>query len=234
VTEVARKALSAVCRTGQRFGAAYLVDVLLGGDTARIRELGHSSLSAYGIGKELDRNQWRSLIRQLVAKGYLLFDAESRGGLRFGPDNLVKPLLKGEASLALRLPPAAKERRQATRGERGAAAPTLELAEEGRDRFEALRSWRLEQARSQAVPPYVVLHDRTLMEIASRQPTSLAELGTVTGVGQARLELFGEAVLAVLRAAGQPGWGRNDGSFSTSAEERCNVQYGEGPRIFSQ
>jgi len=128
VTEAAHKALSAVYRSGQRFGAAHLVDVLLGGDTARIRELGHSSLSVYGIGKELDRNQWRSLIRQLLAKCYLLRDAESRGALRFGPDNLVKPLLKGEASLALGLPPAAKERRQAPSGERGAAAPAQELA----------------------------------------------------------------------------------------------------------
>ena len=202
MTEAARKALSAVYRSGQRFGAAHLVDVLLGGDTARIRELGHSSLSVYGIGKELERDQWRSLIRQLVAKGYLLSDAESRGGLRFGPDHLVKPLLKGEASLALRLPPAAKERRQAPRGERGAAAPAQELAEEGRERFKALRSWRLEQARTQGVPPYVVFHDRTLIEIASRQPTTLAELGTVTGVGQAKLERYGEAVLQVLQAAG--------------------------------
>ncbi|MCX5968704.1 MAG: DNA helicase RecQ [Cyanobacteria bacterium] len=198
VTEAARKALSAVYRTGQRFGAAHLVDVLLGGDTARIRELGHGSLSVYGIGKELDRGQWRSLIRQLLAKGYLLSDTESRGGLRFGPDSLVKPLLKGEASLALRLPPAAKERRQSGSGERGAPAPSLELAGEGRDRFEVLRSWRLEQARTQGVPPYVVFHDRTLIEIASRQPTTLAELATVAGVGQAKLDRYGDAVLQVL------------------------------------
>ncbi len=198
VTEAARKALSAVFRTGQRFGAAHLVDVLLGGDTARIRELGHSSLSVYGIGKELDRGQWRSLMRQLLAKGYLLSDPENRGGLRFGPDSLVKPLLKGETSLALRLPPPAKERRQASSGERGAAAPTVELAEEGRERFEVLRSWRLEQARTQGVPPYVVFHDRTLIEIACRQPTTLAELGTVAGVGQAKLDRYGAAVLQVL------------------------------------
>ena len=198
VTEAARKALSAVYRTGQRFGAAHLVDVLLGGDTARIRELGHGSLSVYGIGKELDRGQWRSLIRQLLAKGYLLSDTESRGGLRFGPDSLVKPLLKGEASLALRLPPAAKERRQSGSGERGAPAPSLELAGEGRERFEVLRSWRLEQARTQGVPPYVVFHDRTLIEIASRQPTTLAELATVAGVGQAKLDRYGDAVLQVL------------------------------------
>ena len=200
VTEAARKALSAVYRTGQRFGAAHLVDVLLGGDTARIRELGHASLSVYGIGKELDRGQWRSLMRQLLAKGYLLSDPEARGGLCFGPDSLVKPLLKGEASLALRLPPAAKERRQASGGERaaGSQAPAPELAEEGRERFEALRGWRLEQARSQGVPPYVVFHDRTLIEIASRQPATLAELGTVAGVGQAKLDRYGDAVLELL------------------------------------
>ena len=200
VTEAARKALSAVFRTGQRFGAAHLVDVLLGGDTARIRELGHASLSVYGIGKELDRGQWRSLMRQLLAKGYLLSDPEARGGLCFGPDSLVKPLLKGEASLALRLPPAAKERRQASGGERaaGSQAPAPELAEEGRERFEALRGWRLEQARSQGVPPYVVFHDRTLIEIASRQPATLAELGTVAGVGQAKLDRYGDAVLELL------------------------------------
>ena len=200
MTEAARKALSAVFRTGQRFGAAHLVDVLLGGDTARIRELGHASLSVYGIGKELDRGQWRSLMRQLLAKGYLLSDPEARGGLCFGPDSLVKPLLKGEASLALRLPPAAKERRQASGGERaaGSQAPAPELAEEGRERFEALRGWRLEQARSQGVPPYVVFHDRTLIEIASRQPATLAGLGTVAGVGQAKLDRYGDAVLQLL------------------------------------
>jgi ATP-dependent DNA helicase RecQ len=198
VTEAARKALSAAYRTGQRFGAAHLVDVLLGGDTARIRELGHSNLSVHGIGQELDRGQWRSLFRQLVAKGYLLSDPEHRGGLRFGPDSLVKPLLKAEANLALRLPPPAKERRQTSGGERGGAAPAQELGQDDRERFEALRSWRLEQARSQGVPPYVVFHDRTLLEIATRQPATLSALASVAGVGQAKLDRYGEAVLQVL------------------------------------
>jgi ATP-dependent DNA helicase RecQ len=173
------------------------VDVLLGGDTARIRELGHGDLSVYGIGRELERGQWRSLIRQLVAKGYLVSDPENRG-LHFGPDSLVKPLLRGEASLVLRLPPPAKQRRQPGGGERAAVAPVLELAEEGRERFAALRSWRLEQARSQGVPPYVVFHDRTLMEIAAREPATLAELATVAGVGQAKLDRYGESVLQLL------------------------------------
>ncbi|MFN9637406.1 MAG: DNA helicase RecQ, partial [Synechococcaceae cyanobacterium] len=118
LTEPARKALSAVYRTGSRFGAAHLIDVLLGGDTARIRELGHRELSVHGIGRELDRGQWRSLFRQLVALGYLVSDPEAKGGLRFGEEALVRPLLRGEATLALRLAPPSKERR------RGGAAAT--------------------------------------------------------------------------------------------------------------
>ncbi len=198
LTEPCRKALSGVYRTGQRFGAAHVIDVLMGADTARIRELGHGTLSVYGIGRELDRGQWRALFRQLVARGYLVSDSEARGGLRFGAEALVKPLLRGEATLALRLPPPAKERRRVSGGERGTAAAAPELGEGDQALFEALRSWRLAQAREQGVPPYVVFHDRTLIEIAGGRPASLAELGRVAGVGQAKLDRYGEAVLAVL------------------------------------
>ncbi len=197
-TVMAQKALSAVYRTGSRFGAAHLVDVLLGADTARIRELGHSSLSVHGIGTELDRGQWRSLFRQLVSQGILVSDPERRGGLSFGPDSLVRPLLRGETRLELRLPPAAQERRRAGAGERAAAAPLQELDPEAQQRFETLRRWRLEQARSQGVPPYVVFHDRTLMEIARREPSSLAALAELAGVGQAKLERYGTSLLEAL------------------------------------
>jgi ATP-dependent DNA helicase RecQ len=200
--EPCRKALSAVFRTGQRFGAAHVIDVLLGADTARIRELGHGSLSVYGIGKELDRGQWRALFRQLVARGYLVSDSDARGGLRFGQESLVRPLLRGEVGLALRLPPPGKEKRRALPGERQPSGTGTELDEPGRRRFEALRSWRLEQAREQGVPPYVVFHDRTLIEIVSRNPLNLEALGQVAGVGQAKLARYGEAVLAVIRSQG--------------------------------
>ncbi|MFM7086532.1 MAG: DNA helicase RecQ [Cyanobium sp.] len=200
VSEAARKALSAAYRTGLRFGAAHLIDVLLGGDTARIRELGHSALSVHGIGRELDRGQWRSLFRQLVSLGYLVSEGDGRSGLRFGPEGLVRPLLRGEASLSLRLPPPARERRQPARAERGGSLPAQELPEAARSVFEALRRWRLEQARSQGVPPYVVFHDRTLIEIAACRPGALSELAGVAGVGQAKLDRYGEAVLAVLRS----------------------------------
>jgi ATP-dependent DNA helicase RecQ len=204
LTEPARKALSAVHRTGARFGATHLIDVLLGGDTARIRQWGHQELSVYGIGRELDRGQWRSLFRQLVALGYLVSDAETKGGLRFGAEALVRPLLRGETSLALRLAPPAKERRRsggaAEAGARsgGGAGTGVDLEGVDAELLAALKAWRLQQARDQGVPPYVVFHDRTLIEIARRQPQELASLGQVSGVGAAKLERYGAAVLAVV------------------------------------
>jgi len=207
VTEVARKALSAVYRTGQRFGAAHVVDVLLGGDTARIRELGHQQLSVYGIGKELDRGQWRSLFRQLTAQGYLVSDEESHGGLRLGESARVKPLLRGETGLALRLAPPAKERRRGAAagggGSGSGGGSGLGALPENVDAplLAALKAWRLQQARDQAVPPYVVFHDRTLLEIAARLPADLEALSKVSGVGAAKLERYGQAVLQVLQVA---------------------------------
>jgi ATP-dependent DNA helicase RecQ len=207
VTEVARKALSAVFRTGQRFGAAHVVDVLLGGDTARIRELGHQQLSVYGIGKELDRGQWRSLFRQLTSQGYLVSDEASHGGLRLGEADRVKPLLRGETGLALRLAPPAKERRRggaaggSGSGSGGATGPGALPENVDASLLAALKAWRLQQARDQAVPPYVVFHDRTLLEIAARLPADLEALSQVSGVGAAKLERYGQAVLQVLQDA---------------------------------
>jgi ATP-dependent DNA helicase RecQ len=215
VTEVARKALSAVYRTGQRFGAAHVVDVLLGGDTARIRELAHQQLSVYGIGKELDRGQWRSLFRQLTSQGYLVSDEASHGGLRLGESDRVKPLLRGETGLALRLAPAAKERRRGgAAGGSGSGSGSGSVGGSGlgalpenvdASLLAALKAWRLQQARDQAVPPYVVFHDRTLLEIAARLPADLEALSQVSGVGAAKLERYGQAVLQVLQVAAGAG-----------------------------
>jgi ATP-dependent DNA helicase RecQ len=203
LTEPARKALSAVYRTGSRFGAAHLIDVLLGGETARIRQLGHDQLSVYGIGRELDRGQWRSLFRQLLALGYLVSDSETKGGLRFGEEGLVRPLLRGESSLALRLAPPSKERRRSAASASAASAPAGMAPEEVDPALlEALKNWRREQAREQAVPPYVVFHDRTLLEIAGRRPCDLESLGRVAGIGQAKLDRYGEALLALLGRVG--------------------------------
>jgi ATP-dependent DNA helicase RecQ len=203
VTEAARKALSAVYRTGQRFGAAHVVEVLLGGNTERIRCLGHDGLSVYGIGRELDRSQWRSLLRQLTSAGYLQPVPEGHGGLCFGPEALVKPLLRGDTRLELPLPPPRKERRRSQGGRGGHAASGAELGELNDELLAALRTWRREQARAQGVPPYVVFHDRTLLELAGRRPTDLEELAGVSGIGAAKLERYGEALLEVLGSAGQ-------------------------------
>ena len=196
VTEAARKALSAVFRSGNRFGAAHVVDILLGADTARLRELGHQQLSVYGIGKELDRGQWRSLFRQLLAKGFLISDPAGHGGLQLGADPLVRPLLRGEESLALRLPAPRQERRQ----KRGAAAVAEQtpVAEADADLLKLLKDWRRQQAQSQAVPPYVVFHDRTLLEIASSRPMDLESLASISGVGKAKLSRYGDELLKLI------------------------------------
>ncbi|MEX1323537.1 MAG: DNA helicase RecQ [Synechococcaceae cyanobacterium] len=206
VSVPAQKLLSAVVRTGQRFGAAHVVDVLLGGSTEKIRQFGHQELSVYGIGRELDRNQWRTLVRQLTGLGYLQPVPDGRGGLQLGPPELVRPLLRGEATLELPQPSPRKDRRRAASGGlSGAAGLQGAMAEGGgasdldASLVEALRSWRREQAQQQGVPPYVVFHDRTLLELAQRRPASLVDLAGVSGIGAAKLERYGEALLAVLR-----------------------------------
>ena len=200
VTDSARKALSAVYRTGERFGAAHLVDVLVGADNERIRALGHERLAVYGLGKELDRSQWRGLFRQLVAANMLVPDPEGHGGLQLGADELVRPILRAERRLELRLPPARREKKKrAPSSERAAAVGAdFDVAADG-DVLDALKSWRRDQARTQGVPAYVIFHDRTLLEIAARQPGDLAALSQITGVGEAKLARYGEAVLGVLR-----------------------------------
>jgi ATP-dependent DNA helicase RecQ len=199
-----QKLLSAVYRTGQRFGAAHVVDVLLGGSTEKIRQLGHDQLSVYGIGRELDRGQWRALVRQLLSREVLLAPAEARGGLCFGAEEQVRPLLRGEQRLELALPaPRRERRRQATQsGESaGTAAGSAWDGEVDDSLLARLKEWRREQARHQGVPPYVVFHDRTLVEVAARRPTDLESLAQVSGIGAAKLERYGEAVLAVVRSS---------------------------------
>ncbi len=199
LSEPARKLLSTVYRTGARFGAAHVVDVLLGCSNEKIRQFGHDQLSVHGIGRELDRQQWRSLVRQLTALGYLEAVPGGKGGLRFGSEELVRPLLRGESRLELPLPPPGRERRRS--GSRPAGDPRQALADADLDAdlVAALKAWRLAQAREQGVPPYVVFHDRTLLELATRRPGSLQELAEVGGIGAAKLERYGAALLAVLQ-----------------------------------
>jgi len=208
VTVAAQKLLSTVWRTGQRFGAAHLVDVLLGSTSERIRSLGHDQLSVHGIGSELDRDQWRSLVRQLTGLGLLEEVPDGRGGLRWGSEPEVRQLLRGDRKLELPLAAPKRERRQQQPRDgqigpavgSGPAATAADWGDADPELLAALKRWRSEQARSQGVPSYVVFHDRTLLELAARRPGDRSELIGVNGIGSAKLERYGEALLAVISA----------------------------------
>ena len=192
-TEAARKALSCVYRTHQRFGARHVIDVLLGRSGERIRQYGHDQLSTYGIGKELDEDQWLSVFRQLITQGYLEVDYEAFGALRLA--DACRPVLRGEARLKLR-----SDERKAVRGDK---PRDTSLSDPSNHRlWEALRKLRKRLADQQDVPAYVIFYDSVLMEMVQTRPQSMQELKRLSGMGQRKLESYGEAFLAVLREHG--------------------------------
>ena len=194
-TIAAQKALSAVYRTGQRFGVQHLVDVLTGKETEKILERGHHLLKTFGVGREIGRNAWQAIFRQLVAGGYLAVDVEGHGGLMFGPK--AAAVVKGEDTVEFREHKEEKAPKRATSGGRRASG-AHEL--EGRDAtlFEALRHWRLELSREQGVPPYVILHDATLVALSTERPADMAALATIPGVGRSKLDRYGQAILEII------------------------------------
>jgi ATP-dependent DNA helicase RecQ len=197
-TVTAQKAISAVYRTGQRFGVGHLVDVLTGRTTDRIAELGHDRLKTFGVGAELDKAGWQSVFRQLVAQGHLVVDVEGHGGIHLGES--AASVLRGEATVQLRKDPSA--RKVARRRTMGEARPAATLAAGDEPLWDALRRKRLELAREQSLPPYVIFHDATLLEMVHRRPKDLAELGRIPGIGKSKLDRYGETFLAVLREKG--------------------------------
>jgi ATP-dependent DNA helicase RecQ len=188
-TEPAQKALSAIYRTGQRYGAGHVIDVLLGNETEKALRAGHDKLPTFGVGRDLDEKAWRSVIRQLTAMGLIVVDHDEHGALTLGED--TRAVLRGEQRIRLRRD---RETKSARRRERGGVA----AGGEDDPLFEALRAERLRLAREQGVPPYVVFHDTTLREMAKAKPRSLVELGEVQGVGAAKLARYGDAFLAVI------------------------------------
>jgi len=184
-TEAARKFLSAAFRTEMRFGAGHLIDVLAGSDSEKVRRFGHDRLSVYGIASDEEVALMQPVARALIARDALRADAY--GGLSFGPG--AKPILKGEEKLEIALPPPRKRR---ARGRHGDA--------EDDPLFERLRETRRELAAAAGVPAYVVFHDSTLRDIAAARPQSLAELSEVNGVGESKLERYGEELLAAVRS----------------------------------
>jgi len=171
------------------------VDVLLGKDDERIRRFGHDQLSTFGIGKELDNNEWRGVFRQLISRGLLAVDLEGHGGLRL--TDLSRPVLRGEQRLMLRRD-AKPEKTKKTKTTREARTPFTR--ENDQRLWAALRARRLELARSQGVPPYVVFHDATLAAMVERLPQTLAELAHISGVGERKLAAYGEDFLKVISA----------------------------------
>jgi ATP-dependent DNA helicase RecQ len=202
-TVAAQKALSAVYRTGQRFGAHHLADVLTGNVTERISRLGHDQLKTFGVGGELDAAGWLSVIRQLLAQGHLLPDPEGHGGLALAPG--ATEVLRGSREVRLRRDKPRERARRRRDGGRTAADATLDAAAEAL--WQRLRAWRLDEARRQELPPYVIFHDATLIEVARRRPGSLAALADIPGIGRSKLDRYGVAVLAVLTSAASGGTG---------------------------
>jgi ATP-dependent DNA helicase RecQ len=190
-TEAARKLLSAVYRSGQRFGAAHLVDVLLGKETDKVLQHGHDQLSVYGIGKDLPSTTWRSVARQLIVAGYLRADAARFGALVL--TDTSRGVLRGETPLLFRKDP----KRTVVASRKTATARVV--AEKDIDVWEALRACRQELANEHNVPAYVIFHDKTLHEMLAYQPQTAAEMLGISGVGQTKLDRYGDRFLSVLR-----------------------------------
>ena len=201
-TVAAQKILSAVYRLwrerGQRFGAGHLIDILRGKLTERIQQYGHDSLTVFGIGQDLSEQAWRGVLRQLLAQSLLTVDHEGYGTLALTESS--RAVLKGETTLMLRREPERKARSGRSGAKSKKAGIGIDLPQEAQQRFDSLRSWRSEVARSHGVPAYVIFHDATLREIALNQPQTLDELGAISGVGARKLEAYGEELLRCVHA----------------------------------
>src|SRR5450830_1484018 len=200
-TVAAQKALSCVYRTGQRFGAAHLIDVLLGKETERVLQWGHGKLSTFGIGKELDEKVWRTVFRQLIAQGLLAVDHASYGSLKLAEAS--RAVLTGGQAVHLRQVQAGKPRAAAKRPAAPGVGHGVEhaaaLDPAAARLWERLREWRAAIAKEHGVPAYVVFHDATLAELARVRPHSEAALAQISGVGTRKLERYGKALLDLLR-----------------------------------
>src|SRR3954452_21726730 len=196
---VAQKLLSCIYRTGQRFGVMHLIDVLVGRMTDRVRQFGHEQLSVFGIGRELNEKQWRSALRQLIAMGHLKPDSEAFGALKLTETS--RGVLKGETEVWLREQTAgARNRASREKSRRGNLAP-VQGASGARDPalVAALRAWRSEGARGRGVSAYVVLHDSTIDGSAAARPMTLDQLRGIAGIGDKKLEHYGDALIALVR-----------------------------------
>jgi ATP-dependent DNA helicase RecQ len=199
---IAQKLLSCAYRTGQRFGAMHLIDVLVGRSTDRVKQFGHDKISVFGIGRELNEKQWRAALRQLVAMGHLQPDSEAFGALKL--TDSARGVLKGETEVMLREATASSRHRASrTKSRRGDIAPESPGRTETADPtlLGVLRAWRSEVARKRGVPAYVVLHDTTIDGIATSRPTTPGQLRGIPGIGDKKLEHYGDELIALVKAS---------------------------------
>jgi ATP-dependent DNA helicase RecQ len=195
-TEPAQKALSAIYRTGQRFGAVHLIDVLRGKASERITRWDHDKLSVFGVGADIDEGAWRSVFRQLVALGYARVDHEAHGALRL--TEASRPVLKGTQRISMRR--AVARTRSSRRPVRSGAAQDANLSSADSTLLDRLKAWRLNESRTQSVPAFVILHDKTLAEIARRRPPDLSALRGIAGIGEVKLERYGPTLVGIVGA----------------------------------
>lgn len=191
-TEAAQKALSCVYRTGQRFGAKYVIDVLAGNADARMQQFGHDKVSTFGIGKEHSTREWQSIFRQLVARNFLKVDTTGHGGLSITQEGAA--FLRSGESLQLRK---IASKRKTPAPEKARAQSTVQ--EHDMDLFNALKAERLRLAKVQGIPPYIIFHDKTLREMAEQKPSTLTALRGISGVGEQKTHHYGEQFLAVIQ-----------------------------------
>ena len=198
-TDAARKLLSCIYRFWQhgqqRFGAGHLIDVLRGKETDKVQQYGHQSLSTFGVGSDLSENQWRAVLRQLVALGHVVAEGEYN---TLALTDSARAVLKGEVQLTLREAAEAPRRSKTSKGAGKPAAPA-DLTGDALARFADLRAWRAEVAREHNLPAYIVFNDATLADMARIAPQTLGELGQISGVGVKKLQAYGEQILLVLK-----------------------------------
>jgi ATP-dependent DNA helicase RecQ len=200
-TIAAQKAMSAIVRTGERFGTEHLINILLGEETDAIRNFRHNTLPTFGVGNEFKRNDWRSIFRQLYAAGLLSLEITGYGRWTVPPAGWE--VLRGKAKVELRKDAVTAPRAGKKTERKAAAAATLGGADSADHAlFEKLRACRSALAKAQAVPAYVILPDRSLLDMARRKPATLAEMGGIHGVGEAKLRQYGEQFLSVIRDGG--------------------------------
>ncbi len=191
-TENARRALSCVYRTGQRFGVSYLIEVLRGSTTdTRVKQNSHDQLDLFGSGQTISAREWRNLFRQLIAAGYLVMDEEGHGGLRM--DESCRPVLRGEVEILQRL------QRKTERTKKGGSKTKTLIDQSDQPLFEALRGLRTRLAKEAGIPPYVVFPDTTLIALATHKPTEYQSLTSISGIGQTKQERYGDAFINVIR-----------------------------------